>query len=149
MSGREAGRSPSGSLPALADPDTLEVAPGTAREKLEGWVPELAAPAELRTALELAFDYRGDVMITRKDGIKIEGYIFDRRNGATLEESFVRLLPKDGAAKISICYADIAALAFTGRDMAAGKNWETWVRHYWEKKAAGESEISLQPEKLE
>lgn len=133
----------------MADPDTLEVVPGSVREKLEGWVPELAAPEELRAALELAFDYRGDVLITRKDGIKLEGYIFDRRDGATLEESFVRLLPKDGAAKITICYADIAALAFTGRDMAAGKNWETWVRHYWRKKAAGESEISLQPEKLE
>jgi len=149
LSGREAGRTPSASERTLADPNILEVVPGSTREKLEGWVPELAAPEELRAALELAFDYRGDVMITRKDGAKIEGYIFDRRNGATLEESFVRVLPKDGDAKISICYSDIAALAFTGRDMAAGRNWETWVRHYWEKKAAGESEISLQPEKLE
>ena len=33
--------------------------------------------------------------------------------------------------------------------MAAGKSWENWVKHYWEKKAAGETEISLQPEKLE
>ena len=39
----------------------------------------------------------------------------------------------------SIPYSDIAALAFTGRDTAAGKNWETWIRRYWEKKAAGES----------
>jgi hypothetical protein len=61
----------------------------------------------------------------------------------------VRLLPKDGSPKTAVRYADIAALAFTGRDMAAGKNWETWVSHYWEKKAAGESNISLQPEKLE
>ncbi len=29
----------------------------------------------------------------------------------------------DGA-KLSISYAEIAALAFTGRDMAAGKSWE-------------------------
>ena len=133
----------------LTGPDVLEVAPGAAREKLEGWVPELAAPEELRAALERAFDYRGDVLITRKDGAKIEGYIFDRRMGSTLADSVVRLLPKDGGPKMSISYADIAALAFTGRDMAAGKSWEAWLRHYWEKKAAGESDISLQPEKLE
>ena len=88
------------------------------------------------------------MLITRKDGSKIEGYIFDRRNGRTLADSHVRLLPKEGGAKVSISYAEIAGLAFTGRDMAAGRNWEAWVRQYWEKKAAGES-ASLQPEKLE
>ena len=45
--------------------------------------------------------------------------------------------------------SEIAALAFTGRDMAAGRSWEAWVRQYWEKKAAGEKGISLQPEELE
>lgn len=135
--------------PRLIDPDALEVVAGTAHEKLEGWVPELATPEELRTALEHAFDYRGDVLITRKDGTKIEGYIFDRRTGRTLQDSLVRILPKNGSPRMSIAYADIAALAFTGRDMAAGKNWETWVRQYWERKAAGEKNICLEPEKLE
>jgi hypothetical protein len=148
VSGREAGRTPPASAHAT-NPDTLEVAPGAAREKREGWVPELATPEELRAALEQAFDYRGDVLITRKDGSKIEGYVFDRRAGKTLADSIVRLLPKDGGPKTSVRYADIAALAFTGRDMAAGKNWETWVSQYWQKKAAGETNISLQPEKLE
>ena len=149
MSGRESGHGPTTSV----DPDSLEVAPGTAHEQLEGSVPSLANDEDLRKALEQAFDYRGDVSITRKDGTKIEGYIFDRgvdrQSGAGLAASFVRLLPKDGSPKLKISYADIAALAFTGRDMAAGKSWENWVRTYWEKKAAGETEISLQPEKLE
>jgi hypothetical protein len=138
-------------MPAAShlDPDALEVAPGATREELQGWVPELATPEEIRTALERAFDYRGDVLITRKDGSQIEGYVFDRRAAATLADSFVRLLPKEGGAKASVSYADIAGLAFTGRDMAAGKSWENWVRQYWAKKAAGESNISLQPEKLE
>ena len=148
MSGRESGRSPSGSA-ETTDPNALEVVPGATREKLEGWVPELASEEDLRAALERAFDYRGDVLITRKDGGKIEGYIFDRRNGSTLADSYVRLLAKDGGQKIVIRYADVAALAFSGRDMAAGKSWEAWVRQYWEKKAAGERDISLQPEKLE
>ncbi|MBS1852624.1 MAG: hypothetical protein JST79_17095 [Acidobacteria bacterium] len=146
MSGREAVRAPES--PA-AHPDHLEVAAGTARQQLEGWVPELASPEELRAALEQAFDYRGDVLITRKDGTTVEGYIFDRRSGASLEDSLVRLLPKNGGGKTSVRYAEIAALAFTGRDMAAGKSWENWVRQYWEKKAAGETNISIEPESLE
>jgi hypothetical protein len=129
--------------------DALEVAPGAAHDKIEGWIPELASEAELRDALEKAFDYRGDVTITRKDGSRVEGYIFDRRNGATLEASVVRLIPRDSTQKVSIPYSDIAALAFTGRDTAAGRSWEAWVRKYWEKKAAGETHIALEPENLE
>ena len=139
-----------GSTPATgADPDALEVVPGTRHEKLEGWVPELADEDDLRQALEHAFDYRGDVEITRKDGSKIEGYVFDRRAGRTLAESIVRLLPKQGGGKVAVSFADIAGLAFTGRDMAAGKSFEAWVRSYWERKAAGEKNISLEPEALE
>jgi hypothetical protein len=33
--------------------------------------------------------------------------------------------------------------------MAAGKSWENWVRQYWERRAAGEKNISLAPERLE
>ena len=130
-------------------PDSLEVAPGFAHEKLEGWVPSLAGDDDVRQALEKAFDYRGDVTITRKDGSKVEGYIFDRRSGKTLADSAVRLYPKDSNQKISIPYSDIAALAFSDRDPAAGKSWEAWVKKYWEKKAAGEKNIGIEAEKLE
>ena len=119
------------------NPDKLEIAPGTAREGIEGWVPELATDDDVRTALEKAFDYRGDVTLTLKNGSKVEGYIFDRVGGRTLGDSFVRILPRDSASRLKIAYADISALAFTGRDTAAGKSWEAWVRKYWEKKAAG------------
>jgi hypothetical protein len=129
--------------------DELEVVEGTEHHKIEGWVPDLASEAELRAALEEAFDYRGDVTITRKDGSKVEGYIFDRRSGATLAESAVRVIPQTAREKISIPYSEIAGLAFSGRDTAAGKSWEAWVRKYWEKKAAGEKGIALEPEALE
>ena len=131
------------------DPETLEVAPGTVHESVEGWVPELATEEDLRAALEKAFDYRGDVAITRKDGSKIDGYIFDRVTGTTLENSFVRILPRDSNQRVRISYAEIAALAFSGRDPAAGKSWEAWVRKYWEKKSSGEGNLTLQPESLE
>jgi len=130
-------------------PDELEVAPGIVRETLQGWIPSLATDEELREALEKAFDYRGDVSITRKDGTKFEGYVFDRVSGKTLESSFVRLLPKDSNQRVKIGYAEIAALAFSGRDTAAGKSWEAWVKKYWEKKASGGENLSLQPESLE
>jgi len=130
-------------------PDDLEVAPGTVHETLQGWVPELASEDELRDALEKAFDYRGDVTITRKDGSKLEGYIFDRVSGAKLADCFVRVLPRDSNQRVKIAYSEIAALAFTGRDTAAGKSWEAWVKKYWEKKEKDGESLSLQPESLE
>jgi hypothetical protein len=131
------------------NPDELEVAPGTAHETLHGWVPELATEEELREALEKAFDYRGDVAVTRKDGSKIEGYIFDRYMGKNLADSFVRVLPKESNDRVKVSYSNIAALSFTGRDTAAGKSWEAWVKKYWEKKEKGDGTLSLQPESLE
>jgi len=131
------------------NPDEIEVAAGREREQLEGWVPALASDAEIREALEKAFDYRGDITVTRKDGSTVEGYLFDRRTGATLADSYVRIIPVKGTAKVSIAYSDVAALAFTGRDTAAGKSFEAWVKKYWEKKAAGEKDIQIEPEKLD
>ena len=149
MSGPRHADRPSHTEGSPLDPDALEVAPGTAHETVQGWVPGLASEEELRIALEKAFDYRGDVTLTLKDHSKVEGYIFDRVTGPTLSTSFVRVLPQDSSPKVKIAYADIAALAFTGRDTAAGKSWEAWVRKYWEKKESGEADLSLQPESLE
>ena len=131
------------------DPDALEVAPGTVHETVQGWVPQLANEEELRIALEKAFDYRGDVTLTLKDSSKVEGYIFDRTSGPSLSTSYIRVLPKDSGQKVKIAYADIAALAFSGRDTAAGKSWEAWVRQYWEKKDSGQGALSLEPESLD
>ena len=137
------------SAPDTLAPDALEVSPGWEHEKLEGWVPALASEEETRKALEKAFDYRGDVTITRKDGTTVEGYLFDRKSGPSLADSLVRVLPKTSNQRVMIPYSDIAALAFTGRDTAAGKSWEAWVKKYMEKKAAGEKDIGLEPEALE
>jgi hypothetical protein len=133
----------------ILHPDELEVAPGISHETLQGWIPELATEDELREALEKAFDYRGDVLVTRKDGSRVEGYIFDRVLGKTLADSFVRVLPSDSNQRVKITYSEIAALAFTGRDTAAGKSWEAWVKKYWQKKETGGENLSLQPESLE
>jgi hypothetical protein len=100
---------------------------GVVHENLEGWIPSMASDDEIRAAFEKAFDYRGDVTLTLKDGSKVEGYIFDRRsNGRTLGDCAVRLFPKDQAEKIAIPYSEVARVEFTGRDTAAGKSFETW-----------------------
>jgi hypothetical protein len=141
----------SGKLEQLShlNPDDIEVAAGREREQLEGSMPELATDAEVREALEKAFDYRGDITITRKDGTIVEGYLFDRRSGYSLVDSFVRIIPSKEKTKINVSYADIAALKFSGRDTAAGKTFEAWVAKYWAKKAAGEQNIQIEPEKLD
>src|ERR1700733_15846229 len=102
MTGKESGHFDHEAAQAVphTNPDALELAPGTVHEKLEGWIPQLATDEEIRVALEKAFDYRGDVTIIRKDGSKIEGYIFDRRTGKSLSDSAVRLFPKDADQKI-------------------------------------------------
>ncbi len=140
-----------------AAPDDLEHAAGRERENLEGWIPALATDTEVRDALEKAFDYRGDVTLTRKDGSVVEGYLYDRRTGTTLANSVVRLIPSPakGAAvsttlqRMTIPYTDVAALKFSGRDTAAGRSFEAWVKKYWEKKAAGETNIQIAPETLD
>lgn len=129
--------------------DEIEHIAGREKENLEGWVPSLASEAEIFEALEKAFDYRGDITVTRKDGTQVTGYLFDRRTGTSLADSSVRIIPAAERTKLTIPYTDIAALAFTGRDTAAGKTFEAWVRKYWEKKAAGETNIALHPEKLD
>jgi hypothetical protein len=133
--------------------DELEVVPGFERENLQGWIPQLASEADIRAVIEKAFDYRGDVTITRKnqdkDGSEITGYLFDRRIGPTLENSVVRLILANSNERPQIPYAEIATIAFTGRDTAAGKSYEAWVKKYWEKRAKGEKNISIEPEALE
>jgi hypothetical protein len=166
MSGREHGHDPllpHGAQAVAAPPrindklsDELEVVPGFEHENLQGWIPQLATEADIRAVIEKAFDYRGDVTITRKnkddgknnDGSEITGYLFDRRIGPTLESSVVRLMLATGE-RPTVSYSEIAAIAFTGRDTAAGKSYEAWVKKYWEKRAQGETNISIEPEALE
>jgi hypothetical protein len=133
----------------LEQVEELELAPGTEHEQLEGLVPEMASDEDVREALEKAFDYRGDVTMTLKSGERIEAYIFNRYTGATLAESWVQYFAPSAAQKRKVSYAEIARLEFSGKDRAAGKHWEDWVKAYNEKKAAGEKNIALVPDKLD
>ena len=129
--------------------EALEIAPGAIHENLEGAVPSLATDEEVRQALEKAFDYRGDVTITTKAGAKIEAYIFNRQSGSTLSDSYIQYFAPNVATKQKLSYADVARLEFTGKDRAAGKHWEDWVKAYNERRAAGEKNIALHPDKID
>jgi hypothetical protein len=123
---------------------------GVVHENLEGWIPPVTSEPEIRAAIEKAFDYRGDLTLTLKDGRTVEGYVFDRKiKGPALVDCIVRLMPKDDPGKLSVPYSDIASLAFTGRDTAAGRSFAAWVKKYNEKKAAGETNIGIDAESLD
>src|SRR5580700_4730500 len=115
--------------------EALELAPGTEHERLEGWVPTLVSEDDLRAALEKAFDYRGDVTLTLKSGERIEAFIFNRLTGATLADSMVQYFTPSAPEKRQVSYAEIARIEFSGKDRAAGKQWEDWVKKYNERKA--------------
>ena len=129
--------------------EALELAPGAEQENLEGWVPALANDEDLRQAMEKARDYRGDVTLTLKSGERVEAFIFNCQTGPTLEDSFLQCFTARATEKRKVSYADIASVEFSGKDRAAGKHWEDWVRAYNSKKAAGEKNIGLAPEALE
>ena len=153
MSGREHGHDPllphgASHTPAHAS-DQLEVVPGFERENLQGWIPQIASEADVRAVIEKAFDYRGDVTVTRKDGTQVTGYLFDRRIGKTLADSAIRLMLATSNDRPAIAYSEIAGIAFTGRDTAAGKSYEAWVEKYWQSRDKGEKHISIEPEALE
>jgi len=93
---------------------------------LEGWDPGRVEGPDLAFVVERAFDYRGDVTVVHRDGREVVGYLFNRDVDAG--EPFAQLFPRDGGDAVTIPYADIASIRFTGRDTAAGTSYAAWLR---------------------
>ena len=104
--------------------------------------------AAFGAALEAARDFRGDVTLELLDGTQIEGFVYDRSQGPSAAVRKVRMMPKDGGARRSFAEESVAAVVFTGKDAAAGKTWENWVRRYAEKRLKGEK-ACIESEKLD
>lgn len=123
-----------------------------APSSLQGLIADLPDDASRFDVLEKAFDFRGDVTLTLAAPLKpggpttVAGYLFDRRRGATLADSVVRILPPVGEERLSVPYAAITRIEF-GKDTAHGKSFETWVQKYVEKKLKGEK-ASIESEEL-
>ncbi len=92
---------------------------------LEGRVFSPESAKETAEAVELAFDYRGDVTLTLRSDERITGYIYNRQMNAG--NSYLELYPADRPDVRRIPYSDIATITFTGEDTANGKSWEAWV----------------------
>ena len=109
-------------------------------------------PEGRAAAVEAAFDYRGDVTIRLREGGEVKGYVSNRDPDAP--EPFLVVHPSDGSSAMRIPYGHLRGIAFTGRDTAAGKSWETWVKKHrarLEANARGENvqPIGLLPEPLD
>lgn len=121
---------------------------GTAGPNLPGLTADLTSETSAFDILEKAFDYRGDVTLTLKDDRVLSGYLFDRRRGRGINDSFIRILPAGSDDKVRVSYLEIKRIAFSDRDPAAGKSFETWVKKYVEKRLAGER-ASIESESLD
>lgn len=81
--------------------------------------------AELAEAIELAFDYRGDVTVTLRSGRQLVGYLFNRT--AKGQNSTFEIFPEGDSGAQSVRYDDVVSVAFSGEDTASGNSWENWV----------------------
>lgn len=102
---------------------------------LEGWEPVVGGETSLDHVIERAFDYRGDVTVVRHDGTELAGYLFNRN--AEVGEPFVQMFDRAGDGPITIPYAEIRTIRFTGKDPAAGKSYDAWLRRKTERLPAG------------
>ena len=104
-----------------------------------GVVVDDSDPVLLSEAIEQAFGYRGDVtVVCRSRTEPIVGYLYDRVVRPTLAESKLRIMPADGSPRLTIAYDDVAEVRFSGRDTAAGRSFDSWMKKYVKKKLAGE-----------
>jgi hypothetical protein len=110
------------------------------RGSLEGWAPRVGMDASLEDVVEHAFDYRGDVTLIRRDGSELVGYLFNRNGEAP--EPFVQMFDRAGDGPFTIRYAEIRTIRFTGRDTAAGRSYEAWLRRKTERSPAAATSAS-------
>jgi hypothetical protein len=106
-------------------PADIKTHPSSHRQaSLEGAVFTFQSEADRAEAIDKAFDYRGDVTLTLHNE-QVEGYIFNREPQAVPPR--IEVFIKGGNEPRIIPYADVMAIAFTGKDTADGKSWAAWV----------------------
>ena len=82
---------------------------------LEGTTFTIQSEADRIEAIDKAFDYRGDVSITLHNEV-VEGFIFNR--DAAARPPRIELFIKGSTEPRVIPYADVTAIAFSGKDTA-------------------------------
>jgi len=84
---------------------------------------------DLKLQIDKAFDYRGDVTLTLKDGSTVVGFMSNRepRGVARCREPFVEMMIDGRPDKMLVKYSEISKVELTGEDTAAGKSWDEWI----------------------
>jgi hypothetical protein len=100
---------------------------------LEGWAPEPDAERPLAHLVDLAFDYRGNTTVVKRDGTHVVGYVFNRDAEAPVP--YLEMFDADGGGPYRIPYAEVRTIHFTGRDTAAGKSYAAWLARKQAEKA--------------
>jgi hypothetical protein len=94
-------------------------------KSLEGWAPTIGNGLGLADVIEHAFDYRGDVTVVCVDGRQVVGYVYNRDRH--LGEPYLEMFEPSGGV-VRLRYAEVLTVRFTGKDTAAGKSYEAWLR---------------------
>jgi hypothetical protein len=107
-------------------------------------------PSPLHDAVEKAFDYRGNVTLTTRDGQTTVGFVFNRVC-AGVAEPYLECFVKGAPEPRRIRYQDLTDVALSGDDAAAGRSWEAWLSRVAEKKQAaaeGRPMTDIEPQVL-
>jgi adenosylhomocysteine nucleosidase len=80
-----------------------------------------AAPGALCVLLDRAFDHRGYVTLSRRDGVKLVGFVYDRG------PEHVELFDEAARCRIRLAVDQITGVEFTGEDSAV-KAHQAWER---------------------
>ena len=109
---------------------------------LEGWAPEPDAEFPLARIVDLAFDYRGNTTVVRRDGTELHGYVFNR--DADAPAPYLEMFDAEGGGPYRVLYAEVRTILFTGKDTAAGKSYAAWLARKQAEKA-GRAAVSPPP----
>ena len=92
-------------------------------------------PEPLKSQIEAAFDYRGHVTVLLKSGEVVDGFLFNRQYKSARQphEDFVELALQGKSERRRLLASEIASIALTGEDCAAGKSYEDHLK----RKASG------------
>ncbi|MEE2908126.1 MAG: hypothetical protein VX527_09900 [Planctomycetota bacterium] len=115
-------------------------------EPNQGYTAERTDLVRFPIALAAAVDYRGDVTLSITDGSTIEGYVFDLHGD--MDTGTIGYMTRDDTSPRQLDTNNILRIDFSGRDMAEGKSFDTWIEKYVKKKLAGEH-ASIDCESLE
>jgi len=112
-----------------------------AEKSLEGWAPEPAAGLPLARLVDLAFDYRGNTTVVKRDGTALHGYVFNR--DADAPAPYLEMFDAEGGGPHRVPYSDVRTVHFTGKDTAAGKSYAAWLARKQAEKAAQVADAPL------